>query len=97
MSLSDSGPIRTETSRTNSVLRRTSSILEQRGFDASTYHTVLVISTLVGLLANFGGGWLATRWPIQRLTGVGMAVLAALCALPSRSFPCAHRLHTPYL
>jgi MFS family permease len=59
------------------------SILEQRGFDASTYHTVLVISTLVGLLANFGGGWLATRWPIQRLTGLGMAVLgAALCALP---------------
>jgi MFS family permease len=59
------------------------SILEQRGFDASVYHTVLVISTMLGLLANFGGGWLASRWPIQRLTGLGMAVLAAaLVALP---------------
>jgi MFS family permease len=35
------------------------------------------------LLANFGGGWLASRWPIQRLMGIGMAVLsAALVALP---------------
>ena len=59
------------------------SILEQRGFDASTYHTVLVISTMLGLMANFGGGWLASRWPIQRLMGLGMAVLsAALLALP---------------
>ena len=59
------------------------SILEQRGFDATVYHTVLVISTLLGLMANFGGGWLASRWSIQRLMGVGMAVLAAaLIALP---------------
>jgi len=59
------------------------SILEQRGFDASTYHTALVVSTMLGLLANFGGGWLATRWPIQRLMGLGMIVLmAALVALP---------------
>lgn len=55
------------------------SILEQRGFDASVYHTVLVVSTMLGLAANFGGGWLATRWPIQRLMGVGMAALA--CAV----------------
>ena len=59
------------------------SILEQRGFDASTYHSVLVISTMVGLAANFGGGWLATRRPVQKLMGVGMAVLAAsLVMLP---------------
>ena len=59
------------------------SILEQRGFDASVYHTVLVISTLLGLVANFGGGWLASRWSIQRLMGLGMAVLGcALLALP---------------
>ena len=59
------------------------SILEERGFDAGTYHTVLVISTMVGLGANFGGGWLATRKPIQKLMGVGMAVLAAsLLMLP---------------
>jgi MFS family permease len=59
------------------------SILEERGFDASTYHQVLVISTLLGLAANFGGGFLATRYSIQRVMGIGMAVLAlALLALP---------------
>jgi MFS family permease len=59
------------------------SILEQRGFDAKVFHSVLVVSTMIGLLANFGGGWLALRWPIQRLMGVGMAVLAgALVMLP---------------
>jgi MFS family permease len=59
------------------------SILEERGFDASTYLSALVISTMLGLAANFGGGWLATRWPIARLMGLGMAVLAAaLLALP---------------
>jgi MFS family permease len=59
------------------------SIFEQRGFDATTYHFVLVISTLFGLVANFAGGWLATRWSIQKLMGVGMGVLAAaLVALP---------------
>lgn len=59
------------------------SILEQRGFDASVYHQVLVISTMLGLAANFGGGWLASRWSIQRLMGIGMAVLSgALVALP---------------
>jgi MFS family permease len=59
------------------------SILEERGFDASTYVSALVISTMLGLVANFAGGWLATRWPIQRLMGLGMAVLAgALLALP---------------
>ncbi len=59
------------------------SILEQRGFDATVYHTVLVVSTLLGLAANFAGGWLASRWSIRRLMGVGMAVLAAaLVSLP---------------
>lgn len=60
------------------------SILEERGFDATTYHQVLVISTLVGLAANLGGGFLASRWPIQRVMAIGMAVLAAaLSGLPS--------------
>jgi predicted MFS family arabinose efflux permease len=59
------------------------SILEQRGFDASTYHTVLVISTMIGLAANFAGGWLASWWSIQKLTGIGMGTLAAsLLVLP---------------
>jgi MFS family permease len=59
------------------------SILEEHGFGASTYYLVLVISTMLGLAANFAGGWLASRWPIQRLTGLGMAMLAlALLGLP---------------
>jgi MFS family permease len=59
------------------------SILEQRGFDATVYLRTLVISTLLGLVANFGAGWLALRWPLQRLMGVGMAILAAaLLSLP---------------
>jgi MFS family permease len=56
-------------------------ILVERGFDASVYHDVLVISTMLGLLANFGGGWLATKIPIQRLSGIGMAALAAALVL----------------
>jgi MFS family permease len=62
------------------------SILEQRGFDATTYHCVLVISTLLGLVANFAGGWLATRWSVQKLMGAGMGVLAA-ALVASRSLP----------
>ena len=59
------------------------SILKERGFDASTYYLALVVTTLLGLAANFAGGWLATKWPIQRVMGIGMAVLAvALLALP---------------
>lgn len=59
------------------------SILEQRGFDARTYHSALIISTLVGLFANFGGGWLALRVSIQKLMGGGMGVLSgSLIMLP---------------
>jgi MFS family permease len=59
------------------------SILQQRGFDATVYHTVLVVSTMLGLVANFAGGYLATKWSIQRVAGIGMAVLAvSLFALP---------------
>src|SRR4029453_3931062 len=35
------------------------SILKERGFDASTYYLALVVTTLLGLAANFAGGWLA--------------------------------------
>ncbi len=59
------------------------SILRERGFDATDYHSVLVTTTLIGLLANFGGGLLASRWSIQRVMGIGMGVLAlSLAMLP---------------
>jgi len=59
------------------------SILAERGFSASTYHAVLAISAFVGLLANFGGGWIASRWSVPRLMGLGMAMLSSsLIALP---------------
>ncbi len=59
------------------------SILELRGFPAETYHRTLVVSTMVGLVANFAAGWLGQRWPMQRIAGMGMAALAlALAVLP---------------
>jgi len=59
------------------------SILAERGFDASVYHAALIISTFVGLGANFGGGWLASVISIQKVMGAGMGALAAsLLILP---------------
>ena len=59
------------------------SILALLGFPAETYHRTLVVSTMVGLAANFLAGWLGQRWPMQRLIGIGMAVLAlSLLGLP---------------
>lgn len=59
------------------------SILAQRGFPPAVYHQTLVVSTMLGLVANFAGGWLAPRWSLQRLMAVGMAALAvSLAALP---------------
>jgi MFS family permease len=60
------------------------SILKERGFGPATYYMALVLSTMLGLAANFIGGWLASWWHIQRLMGVGMAALAvALLMLPN--------------
>jgi MFS family permease len=59
------------------------SILVERGFDAAVYHRTLVVSTMLGLLANFAGGWAAQKWDVRKLTGIGMAVLAgSLVLLP---------------
>lgn len=59
------------------------SILAERGFDASTYHRSLVIVALTSLLGNFLGGWLTTRWTMNRLLAVAMTLLAgSLLALP---------------
>ena len=59
------------------------SILAERGFDASTYHHSLVIVALTGLGGNFLGGWLASKWPMNRLLALAMGLLASsLLALP---------------
>lgn len=59
------------------------SILAERGFDASTYHRSLVIVALTALFGNFLGGWLTSKWRMNRLLALAMAMLAAsLVALP---------------
>ncbi len=59
------------------------SILAERGFDASTYHRTLVIVALTSLAGNFLGGWLTTRWRMNRLLTLAMVLLAgSLLALP---------------
>ena len=59
------------------------SILAERGFDASTYHRSLVIVALTSLAGNFLGGWLTTRWKMNRLLALAMGLLAcSLVALP---------------
>lgn len=60
------------------------SILAERGFAAGTYHRSLVIVALVSLVGNFLGGWLASRWSMNRLMALAMTLLAlALASLPS--------------
>ena len=59
------------------------SILAERGFDASTYHRSLVIVALTALFGNFLGGWLTSRWHMNRLLTLAMFLLAgSLLALP---------------
>lgn len=59
------------------------SILAERGFDASTYHRSLVIVALTALVGNFLGGWLTSRWRMNRLLASAMGLLAgSLLALP---------------
>jgi MFS family permease len=59
------------------------SILAERQFDASTYHRSLVIVALTSLVGNFLGGWIASKWKMNRLLSVAMMLLAgSLVALP---------------
>ena len=59
------------------------SVLAERGFDASTYYRSLVIVALTALVGNFLGGWLTSRWRMNRLLAVAMLLLASsLMALP---------------
>src|SRR4030095_4097945 len=59
------------------------SILAERRFDASTYHRSLVIVALTSLVGNFLGGWISSKWKINRLLALAMVLLAgSLAALP---------------
>ncbi|MBM3373568.1 MAG: MFS transporter [Betaproteobacteria bacterium] len=51
-------------------------VLAERGFDQKTYHTLLVGTTLVSLVAQLATGWLSTRVTIGRLTGVALLLHA---------------------
>jgi len=62
------------------------SILAERGLDASVYHRSLVIVALTSLLGNFLGGWLTSKWRVNRLLALSMFLLGgALLALPQVS------------
>jgi len=65
------------------------SILAERGFAAGTYYRSLVTVALLSLVGNFLGGWLSSRWPVNRLMALAMALLAAaLLSLPAlRTLP----------
>jgi len=59
------------------------SILAERQFDASTYHRSLIIVALTSLVGNFLGGWIASKWKMNRLLALAMVLLAgSLVALP---------------
>ena len=59
------------------------SILAERRFDASTYYRSLVIVALSSLVGNFLGGWIASKWKMNRLLALAMVLLAgSLFALP---------------
>jgi MFS family permease len=59
------------------------SILAERRFDASTYHRSLIVIALTSLAGNFLGGWIASKWKMNRLLSLAMILLAgSLAALP---------------
>ena len=58
-------------------------ILDERGFGPDTNLHVMAILAGFGVLCNLLGGWLAMRWPMGRVLGVSMVLLAgALAAFP---------------
>jgi MFS family permease len=59
------------------------SILAERHFDASTYYRSLIIVALTSLVGNFLGGWIASKWKMNRVLALAMVLLAgSLAALP---------------
>lgn len=58
-------------------------ILEERGFDQSTFVKFLFASTIIALAGQGLCGWLTLRWPMRRLLGLSLLLYAvALGLLP---------------
>ncbi len=51
-------------------------MLRERGLGASTFRAALATTALVGILANFLGGFLGARWSLPRLLGTSTLLLA---------------------
>jgi MFS family permease len=59
------------------------SILEERGFEPETFHTLGSVGFIAGLAANLLGGFAASRVPLNRLMAGAMLVLGvSLAAFP---------------
>jgi MFS family permease len=56
-------------------------ILEERGFGSDTYRCAMAIFVGVGLVANLVGGCACRYWPMGRLLGLGLFLLAAALGL----------------
>ena len=52
-------------------------ILAERGFGSDTYRFAMTIFVAVGMASNLLGGWACRHWPMGRLLGMGMILLAA--------------------
>jgi MFS family permease len=58
-------------------------VLAERGFDPKTYYSFLSGTTAIGLAGQLFCGWLSTRWPMQKLLALAMALYAlGLAILP---------------
>ncbi len=58
-------------------------ILNEQGFGDKTFDLVMALLAGSGLISNLLAGWLATRWSMGRLLGLGMILLAgSLAAFP---------------
>jgi MFS family permease len=59
------------------------SVLAERGFDRTTFHHFLIVTTLLSLAGQFACGWMSTRWKFQTLTFVALLLYASgLAAIP---------------
>src|SRR5262249_35428327 len=63
-------------------------MLRERGVGADTFRAGLATTALVGILANFVGGFLGTKWPLPRLLAISTLLLApCVAAYPLISAP----------